>query len=144
MRKTTKSITAFWLRLRVSERHNIVVSEKHFKVIYQKFFSRVIERLADGDRFQMGEIGSVYISATSGKKQLTDWAATKAMWMKFPHLEEARQRVYHLSENTVYQFTWSRRRKHKFHQKFMYRMRVCKPWRKAIQKAIIEDKKEYT
>lgn len=103
----------------------------------------MIERLIEGEKFQMGKMGSIYISSTRGKKMLTDWKATQQMWRDFPELKEKRQRVYHLSENTIYHIVWSRMNRTKFHSRFMYRMKICKHWRKQMEKAITVDKKEY-
>ena len=143
MRQTTRSITAFQIRREVRRKHNIIIAEKHFKVIWELFSQRVIDRLTNGEKFQMGKMGSIYISATRGKAKLTDWKATRKMWDEFTELKAKRQSVYHLSENTIYHMIWSRSNRPNFYSRFMYRIRISNNWRKCMEKAITVDKKEY-
>jgi hypothetical protein len=111
--------------------------------IYELFFAKVIERLAKGEKFQMGNLGSIYIGSSARHKRFVDWGATNKMWKDYPDLREKKQLVYYLDENLIYTFIWSRGRLNRFFPKRMYRLRACEAWRQKLHKEIDENQAEY-
>lgn len=143
MRTTTKSTTAPQIYNRVRVREKLPISTKEFIAMYKLFMSRVADRIIDGERFQTGCLGSIYVSSVNKKKKMIDWGSTGKMWKEHPETKERSQVVYYMSDHLLYTFIWSRGSMHKFYPKNMYRIRVCKEWRQKLKDAITVEHREY-